>query len=163
MECSGEAGLSPELRKMLTQPRNENEYTETKRLITETINLTRAAMLSGILERGDMTLWDVLEENSLFKPYFTEGRRNSLSKLLRDLDLEEWEKEDIYVTFGINRPDGSHSSILVEEMDGFYDDKEEERKDTDANEMGEALNGRDGVDIVCNDHSLLPATPTSEI
>ena len=163
MECSGVAGLSPELRKMLLQPRNENEYTESKRLITETINLTRAAMLSGILERGDMTLWDVLEENSLFKPYFTEGRRNSLSKLLRDLDLEEWEKEDIYVTFGINRPDGSHSSILVEEMDGFYDEKEEERKDTDANEMGEALNGRDVVDIVCNDHSLLPATPTSEI
>ena len=47
-------------------------------------------------------------------------------------------------------------------MDGFYEEKEEERKDTDANEMGEALNGRDRVGIVCNDHSLLPATPTSD-
>ena len=47
------AGLSPELKRLLVQPRNEDEYQEMKQLLRATLNLTRAAWLKGLLDGGE--------------------------------------------------------------------------------------------------------------
>ena len=46
-----------------------------------------------------------LEENSLHKPFKLEEDL-SLSHLMNALNLDEWEKEDNYITFGIATDQG---------------------------------------------------------
>ena len=52
-----------------------------------------------------------LEENSLHKPFKLEEDL-SLSHLMNALNLDEWEKEDIYITFGIERSSSNRSGVL---------------------------------------------------
>ena len=65
--CS--VGLSPQLRKLLIRPRNEEEEYENKRILVETINLTRAALARGLIQ-GDYQkeMEERLTDNALFKP-----------------------------------------------------------------------------------------------
>ena len=64
-----DTGLSPLLRSMMKQPRDENEFNEIKKLLTETLNLTRAAISRGLMVELE-TLPDFdIRDNSMFKPY----------------------------------------------------------------------------------------------
>ena len=60
--------LTPQLRKLLIKPVCEDQYTELKRVIQETINLTRAAIWRGIMNTSEnqVSLLDPLEENTFF-------------------------------------------------------------------------------------------------
>jgi len=115
---SEKAGMSPDLRQLLITPRKQTELDELKSVLTETLNLTRAAMRKGIISRRnsapEQDLEEQLEDNCLFKPIG--GRSSSLSDLLRGLDLDAWELEDVYVTFGLQRRcERKNTSVLVVE------------------------------------------------
>jgi len=115
---SEKAGMSPELRQLLITPRKQTELDELKSVLTETLNLTRAAMRKGIISRRnsapEQDLEEQLEDNCLFRPIG--GRSSSLSDLLRGLDLDAWELEDVYVTFGLQRRcERKNTSVLVVE------------------------------------------------
>ena len=43
------AGLTPQLKKLLIHPLNEDEYLSTRRFLQETINLTKTAILNGLI------------------------------------------------------------------------------------------------------------------
>ena len=107
----GHTGLSPKVRKMLIKPKNEDEFLELRRLVIETVNLTRAAMMKGLIVEDELNQMEKLEENSLYKP-FKVAEDFSLSHLMNGLNLDEWEKEDIYITFGIERSSSNRSGIL---------------------------------------------------
>ena len=116
-----QTGISPKLRKLLIAPRNETELAELKRVLTETINLTRAALARGLLERRnsapDLDMKDKLEDNTFFRqgPY---ARSSSLSNLLHGLDLNAWEQEDIHSTFHLpHGKDNERQSILRPHQD----------------------------------------------
>ena len=105
------AGQSPELRKLLVRPRNKEEFISTKRLLTETLNLTKAAISWGIIQ-GNLSApefkLDVVD-NPMFRTYAT--RANSLDLLLGNLNIDEW---------------GSGS--FVEEIDAVEPEQAEKRK-----------------------------------
>ena len=109
-----ETGLSPQVRKLLIIPRNETEFMEMRRLIRETINLTRAAMDRGLIPEDGISRYEDLFENSIYKPY-PSADRFSLSLLLAGLNLDDWERDDIYADFGIDRSTSGKSSILARE------------------------------------------------
>ena len=56
IETAGErilaASLSSELKRLLIRPKNVDEFEDTRRLLIETINLTRAARSYGIIEEA---------------------------------------------------------------------------------------------------------------
>ena len=63
-------GLSPLIRKLLIRPKNESEEFENKRILTETRNLTRAALSCGLIEDDEHEELDIdLIENALYKPF----------------------------------------------------------------------------------------------
>ena len=62
------AGLSPELNKLLVRPRAEDELDDARRLLTETINLTRAAMERGIITGDDCLPEEDVTMNSFYRP-----------------------------------------------------------------------------------------------
>ena len=109
-----ETGLSPQIRKLLIMPRNENEFMEMRKLVRETINLTRAAMDRGLIPDDGISRYDDLFENSMYK-CFPSADRFSLSLMLVGLNLDDWEREDIYADFGIERPNNDRSSILSQD------------------------------------------------
>ena len=86
------AGLSPQLRKLLVRPVEVDEFEETKKLLRETINLTKAAMLKGLITMDNMA--ETLEENALYRPYMINKNLN-LSELLKGLNPNDWEGDDI--------------------------------------------------------------------
>jgi len=104
-----ETGLSPQIRKLLIMPRTETEFMEMRKLVRETINLTHAAMDRGLIPDDDD-----LFENSMYK-CFPSANRFSLSLMLVGLNLDDWEREDIYADFGIERSNTERSSILAQE------------------------------------------------
>ena len=110
--------IKEELRQLLITPWKQTELDELKSVLIETVNLTRAAMRKGIISRRnsapEQDLEEKLEDNCLFKPIG--GRSSSLSDLLRGLDLDAWELEDVYVTFGLQRRcERKNTSVLVVE------------------------------------------------
>ena len=80
-------------------------------MVIETVNLTRAAMMKCLIVEDELNQMEKLEENSLYKP-FKVAEDFSLSHLMNGLNLDEWEKEDIYMTFGIERSSSNRSGIL---------------------------------------------------
>ena len=91
-----ETGLSPQLRRILVQPRNETDYQATKRLLTETLNLTRAAVIKGLVQDDESILHFDLEDNSLYSTY-TRADQLTLVKLLCGLNIDTWGQEDVVV------------------------------------------------------------------
>ena len=87
------AGLSPELKRLLIRPRSVDEFEDTRKLLIETINLTRAARSFGII-KGSNSMPDIalrLEENTFFiqVPY---PRSCSISEMMRGINLNDWEE-----------------------------------------------------------------------
>ena len=82
--------LSPQLRKLLVRPVEVDEFEETKKLLRETINLTKAAMWKGLITMDSMaaTFKETLEENALYRPYMINKNLN-LSELLKGLNLND--------------------------------------------------------------------------
>jgi len=118
------AGLSPELRRMLVKPRNVTEADDLRRLLNETINLTRTAIERGIIKQSAsmpdlMTnLIGPVEENALFKP-FRRAESDSLSLFMMGLDLAAWEMDDINEVFGLPRtPSPVRIGVLNMEQQG---------------------------------------------
>ena len=119
---SKETGLSPQVRKLLIKPKTESEFIEMRKLVIETINLTRAAMRRGLIEDDGLTMDELLEDNSMYKPV---GDRFSISRMLMGLNLDDWERDDIYSNFGINRSDADRSRALLV-VDDLHDGSWEE-------------------------------------
>ena len=126
------AGMSPLLRRLLVTPNDEDEYTEMKRLLIETVNLTRAALESGLIKEnsGEVALTDPIDENPFFKPLgridpssknslFTPWkRRDSLSCLLGELDINAWEMDDLMIEYEFNKSIRRGCGVLLVD-DGF--------------------------------------------
>ena len=115
------AGLSPELRKLLVQPRNVTEADELRQLLNETINLTRAAVERGLIKRStsmpDMmiNLIEPIERNTFYRP-FRRQNSDSLSLFMKGLNLAAWEVDDINEVFGLPKTP-SRERIGVLNMD----------------------------------------------
>lgn len=88
-------GLSSGLRSLLLQPRTDDEHTELRKVLRETINLTRAAILSGLLsgQANAEEFVDTLAENCLFRPFGCVGS-DTVADMFKNLDLSDWEWED---------------------------------------------------------------------
>ena len=88
-------GLSSGLRSLLLQPRTDDEHTELRKVLRETINLTRAAIISGLLsgQANAEELVDTLAENCLFRPFGCVGS-DTVADMFKNLDLSDWEWED---------------------------------------------------------------------
>ena len=109
---------------MLVQPRNATEAEELRRLLTETINLTKTAIERGIIKRS-VSMPDLMsdlicpiEENALFRP-FRRADSDSLSLFMMGLDLAAWEMDDINEAFGLPRtPSPVRIGVLIIEQLG---------------------------------------------
>ena len=167
-----ETGLSPGVRKILIKPKNESEFLEMRKLIIETINLTRAAMQRGLIEDDGISLQVDLEEN-----WFNKKDRFSLSRMLMGLNLDDWEKDDIFTRFTCDESKQDRSSALlqVDELNekSWEESNEKFRKQEEMNvikqvdtsrldannekEMTEALNAVDHTNEM-NKHGETPLT-----
>ena len=86
------AGLSPELNKLLVRPRAEEELDDARRLLTETINLTRAAMERGIITGDDCLPEEDVTMNSFYRPIGL-MRIFNIQEQFGDLNLNDWSGE----------------------------------------------------------------------
>ena len=98
-------GLTPQLRKLLLKPKNESEEEESKKLLIETINLTRAALSRGLIDR-DVILEEELVLRLDMNPFqkcsqvrnIQMNNLNGLSDRMDNLKLEHWqEDEDLHM------------------------------------------------------------------
>jgi len=148
MDDSGEdvisvktVALTPQLRGLLIKPVCEDEYTELKRVIQETINLTRAAIWRGIMNTNDnqVLLLDPLEENTFFRPFGYFGT-NSVAELMDNLDLSDWDLEEMLIEVEVNRQDSRRFGVLV---GGLYTEHVEHLPRNDQNIVvdGRVING----------------------
>ena len=98
-------GMSPVLKKMLITPVKEDEIMEMKRILSETINLTRAAIEKGVIERRNSAPdLDILEQDKLENNYFyrcCKSRSMSLTEMLLELNIDAWELDDFYLEWGL--------------------------------------------------------------
>ena len=88
-------GLSTQLRKLLVSPRDEDEFNHMKKIIQETINLTRVAIWRGLIhyEGSGVELIVPICENAMYKRLQC-GNVSSMVDLMCDLDLNEWDDCD---------------------------------------------------------------------
>ena len=106
-------GLTPALKKLLIHPLNDDEYIETKKLLEETINLTRAAILVGLIEDGtDLEDFSIkLKENSLYRNI---NIIDPVQNLLENLNLDDWSANDFETLTNTNRHNGK-MGVLIDE------------------------------------------------
>ena len=108
----GSAGLTPALNKLLIRPVDEDEFQTTRKLLQETINLTRTAILKGIIEE-DINLEEFsikLNENSLYRSFAVP---DPLHDLFKNLDLNDWSIDDFETYEILHRPNTrSRMSVL---------------------------------------------------
>ena len=97
------AGLTPDLKKLLIRPVEENDYMSTKRLLEETINLTRAAILKGLIDENlNMEDFSIkLTENAFYKALDT---MDPVQRMLDNLDLSDWKQDDLEDFEILHRP-----------------------------------------------------------
>ena len=106
------AGLTPALNKLLIHPFNEDEFESTRKLLQETINLTRTAILNGIINEDiDLEEFTIrLSENSLYRSF---NVIDPLQDLLDNLNLNEWDVDDFETFEILHRPKtGSRKGVL---------------------------------------------------
>ena len=91
-----EAGLSPELRKLLIRPRNKGEESELRDLLITTINLTRAAIGKGFDEylANDLEMVEIKLANNTF--YRFASKESMITDLLEKLKITD-EKHAIVI------------------------------------------------------------------
>ena len=90
------AGMSPALRKLLIRPKQDEETDTIRALLRETINLTLAAIRSGLIQGSDQEeeFKINLEENSLYRKYAL-NLVDPLEQCLMNLNLNDWEVDDL--------------------------------------------------------------------
>jgi len=96
-------GLTPALRKLLIHPSNVDDYIATREILQETINLTRAAILVGLINE-DIGLEEFsikLTENSLYRCYSV---IDPIQSLMENLDLDGWSANDFETMTSMNKP-----------------------------------------------------------
>ena len=90
------AGITPQLSRLLKRPCNEDDYESTRLILQETINLTRAAIVNGlIIEDLHVDEYMIkLCENSMYKP-LRHIELDPMIELLQGLDLNCWAQSDL--------------------------------------------------------------------
>ena len=112
-ETMGHTGLSPCLKRLLTKPVDDEGYLEMRKLLRETINLTRAAISRGLMKPGEGDiLIDPITENWFYKCMDTTVS-NTMSNLVKKLDLNACEVDDLLMEYEVNKPDRRKKSVLV--------------------------------------------------
>ena len=110
MECtvdkaySEPVGLSPALKKLLIRPREGEEYMDTRKLLRETLNLTRAVMWNGLIEENlnaDEFKLNLLD-NAFFKKYGI-AEVDTMEELLKGLKIDDWEDNDFRNLLTLNQ------------------------------------------------------------
>jgi len=107
-------GLSPLVRKLLIKPKNEAEELANLRLLTETINITRAALWYGIIHE----LVHKLDDNAFYRPY---GRELSLAELVQKPTLSQWDYNYSYTQSLKKRKKGVLSVCNYQERERMND------------------------------------------
>ena len=109
-------GLTPELKNLLIRPKNEDDYTQMKKFLEETINLTRAAILRGLIEKPlNMSEFSIkLRENSLYRPF---NIVDPMARIFKNLNLDDWKQDDIGCLETLNRSvTRKRKSVLVDDL-----------------------------------------------
>ena len=110
------AGLSPALKKLLIRPREREEYMDTRKLLRETLNLTRAAMWNGLIEENlDADEFKLnLIDNAFFRKYGMSDV-DTMEELLKALKIDDWEDDDFRDLLTLNHiPDSTRRrGILI--------------------------------------------------
>ena len=116
-------GLSTQLQMLLVSPRDEDEFTQMKRIVQETINLTRAAIWRGIVlhEGSGVDLIGPIEENALYRQLYW-GKMATITDLMDDLDLSDWEGGEVMsevevCNLGNNNRKGVLAASCIREVD----------------------------------------------
>ena len=87
------AGLTPQLKCMLIHPESEEEHITIKRVLMDTINLTRAAILNGLIVDDLENYMIQIGDNSMYKP-FGMNVLNPVVELMQNLDINAWCDDD---------------------------------------------------------------------
>ena len=86
-------GLTPQLKCMLIHPKSEEEHTTIKRVLLETMNLTRSAILNGLIVDDLENYMIQIGDNSMYKPLGM-NILNPVVELMQNLDINAWCDED---------------------------------------------------------------------
>ena len=92
------AGLTPQLSRLLMRTSNEDDYESTRLILQETINLTRAAIVNGLIIE-DLNVDEYMTKlckNSMYKP-FRHVELDPMVELLQGLDINCWTQSDITI------------------------------------------------------------------